>query len=77
MNLRGATTNQNFIQEEIKQRPNSGSACYHSVLNLVFSSVIEKFKKLEYTRLILPVVLYGERLRVLENGAENIWTKEG
>jgi hypothetical protein len=27
-------TNQNLIQEEIKRRLNSGSACYHSVQNL-------------------------------------------
>jgi hypothetical protein len=26
-------TNQNLIQEEIKQRLNSGNACYHSVQN--------------------------------------------
>jgi hypothetical protein len=26
--------NQNFIQEEIKRRLNSGNACYHSVQNL-------------------------------------------
>jgi hypothetical protein len=36
-------TNQNLIQEEIKRRLNSGKACYHSVQNLLFSSV----KKLE------------------------------
>jgi ribosomal protein S2 len=29
-------TNQNLIQEEIKRRLNSGNACYHSVLNLLF-----------------------------------------
>ena len=27
-------TNQNFIQEEIKNRMKSGNACYHSVKNL-------------------------------------------
>jgi hypothetical protein len=27
-------TNQNFIQEEIKRRLNSGSACYHSAHNI-------------------------------------------
>jgi hypothetical protein len=26
-----AETNQNLIQEEIKRRPNSANACYHSV----------------------------------------------
>jgi hypothetical protein len=28
------------IQEEIKNRWNSGNACYHSVQNLVFSSLV-------------------------------------
>jgi hypothetical protein len=36
-------TNQNFIQEEIKRRLNSGNACYLSVQNLM-SSGIEKLK---------------------------------
>jgi hypothetical protein len=29
--LRATVRNQNLIQEEIKRRPNSGNACYHSV----------------------------------------------
>jgi hypothetical protein len=37
----GATlTNQNDILEEIKNRLNSGNACYHSVQNLSSSSLI-------------------------------------
>jgi hypothetical protein len=28
-----AETNQGLVQEEIKRRPNSGNACYHSVQN--------------------------------------------
>jgi hypothetical protein len=47
----GATvTNQNFIQEEIKRRLNSGNACYHSVQNLLSSRLLSKNLKLEYTR---------------------------
>jgi hypothetical protein len=33
-------TNQNFIQEEIKRRLNSGNACCQSVQNHVFSSTV-------------------------------------
>jgi len=35
--------NQNYIQVEIKNRLKSGNACYHSVQNLLSSS-IQKFK---------------------------------
>jgi hypothetical protein len=35
-------TNQNSIQDEIKMRLNSGNACYHSVLNLLSSSLQSK-----------------------------------
>jgi hypothetical protein len=41
-------TNQNLIQEEIKGRLNSGSACYHSVQNLLSSRLLFKNVKLEY-----------------------------
>jgi hypothetical protein len=33
-------TNQNDIHDEIKSILNSGSACYHSVQNLLFSCLI-------------------------------------
>jgi len=33
-------TNQNYIQEEIKSRVKSGNACYHSVQNLLSSSLL-------------------------------------
>jgi len=36
--------NQNSIQEEIKSILNSGNACYHSVQNLLSSSLLPKFK---------------------------------
>ena len=35
-------TNQNSIQEEIKSRLKSGNACYHSVQNLLSSSLPSK-----------------------------------
>jgi hypothetical protein len=38
--LRTTVTNQNFIQEEIKRRLNSGNVCYHSVQNLFSSSLL-------------------------------------
>jgi len=34
--------NQNFIQEEITSKLNSGNACYHSVQNLLSSSLLSK-----------------------------------
>jgi hypothetical protein len=53
-------TNQNLIQQEIKRRFNSGNACYHSVQNLLSSSLLSKKAKLKiYKTIILPVVLYG------------------
>jgi len=72
-------TNQNSIQEEIKGRLNSGNVCYHSVQNLLFSSLLPNNLKIKiYRTIILPVVLYGcetwsltlkeeHRLRVFEN----------
>jgi hypothetical protein len=39
-------TNQNFIQEEIKRRLNSGNACYHSVQNLLSSRLLSKNLKI-------------------------------
>jgi len=72
-------TNQNSIQAETKGRLNSGNACYHSVQNILSSSLLSKNLKIKiYRTLILPVVLYGcetwsltlreeRRLRVFEN----------
>jgi len=74
-------TNQNSIQEEIKTRLKSWNACYHSVRNLLSSSLLSKNIKFEIYRttcIILPVVLYvcktwsltlkeERRLRVFEN----------
>jgi hypothetical protein len=69
----------NSIQEEIKSRLKSGNACYHSVQDLLSSSLLSKNLKIKiYRSIILPVVLYGcetwsltlregHRLRVFEN----------
>jgi len=67
------------MQEEIKSRLKSGNACYHSVQNLLSSSLLSKNLNIKiYRTIILPVVLYGCetwsltlreecRLRVFEN----------
>ena len=72
-------TNQNSIQEEIKSRLKLGNASYHSVQNLLSSSLLSRNLKIKiYRTIILPVVLYGRetwsltlrqehRLRVFEN----------
>ena len=72
-------TNQNSIAEENKSRWKSGSACYHSVQNLLSSRLLSKNLKIKiYRAFILPVVLYGcetwsltlreeRKLRVFEN----------
>ena len=69
----------NSIAEEIKSRLRSGSACYHSVQNLLSSRLLSKTLKIKiYRTIILPVVLYGcetwsltlreeRKLRVFEN----------
>ena len=71
--------NQNSIQEEIKSRLKSGNVCYHSVQNLLSSSLLTKNFKIEICRIIiLSVVLHGcenwsltlreeRRLRLFEN----------
>ena len=72
-------TNQSSILEEIKSTLQSGNACYHSVQNILSSSLLSKNLKIKiYRTIILPVVLYGcetwsltlreeRRLRVFEN----------
>ena len=71
--------NQNSIQEDIKSSLKSGNAYYHSVQNLLLSSLLSKNLKISmYRTIILPVVLYGYntlsltlteecKLRVFEN----------
>jgi len=53
-------TIQNSIREEIKRRLGSGNACYHSLQNLLSSSLLSRKLKIKiYRTIILPVVLYG------------------
>ena len=53
-------TNQNPIHEEIMSKLKSGNACYHSVQNLLSSSLLSKNVKIKiYIIILLPVVLYG------------------
>ena len=59
-------TNQNSILEEIKSRMKSGNACYHSVQNLLSSSLLSKNIKMRiYRTIILRVVLYECETRSL------------
>jgi hypothetical protein len=46
-------TNQNSIQEEIKSRLKSGNACYLSVQNLLYSSLLSKNIKTKIYRTII------------------------
>ena len=58
--FRTSLTDQNSIQEGIKRRLKSGNACYHSVQNLLSSSLLSKNLKIKiYRTIFLPVVLYG------------------
>jgi hypothetical protein len=80
-------TDQNSIQEEIKNRLKSGKACYHSVQNFCVSRLLSKNLKIKiYRTITLSVVLYGcetwsltlreeRRLRVFEDRVleQNIW----
>jgi hypothetical protein len=52
--------NQNSIHAEIKSRLKSGNACYHSVQNLLSSSLLSKNVKIKiYRTIILPILLHG------------------
>ena len=44
-------TNKNSIQEEIKSRLKSRNACHYSVQNLLSSSLLFKYTKIENTEL--------------------------
>jgi hypothetical protein len=49
-------TNRNSIQEEIKSRMKSRNACYHSVQDLLSSSLLSENTKIKiYRSIILPV----------------------
>jgi hypothetical protein len=74
--LETTLTNHNSVQESNLK---TGNACYHSVHNLLPSSLLTKNIKIEiYSTIILPVVLFGcetwsltlkdeHRLRVFDN----------
>ena len=56
-------TNQNSMQEEIKIRLKLGNACYYSVQNLLFSSLLSKTLKFKiYITIILPWSSMGVKL---------------
>ena len=52
-------TNQDSIQEEIKNRLTLGNACYHSVQNLSSSSFLSKNLKIKIHRAIILPDLFG------------------
>ena len=73
-----ALLNRNSIQEEIKSRLKSGSACYHLVQNLVSYNLLSKNMKIKIDINIILLILYRcetwlltmreeLRLRVFEN----------
>ena len=56
-------TNKNSIHEEIKSRLKSGHACYHSVQNILSSSLLSKNLKIKiYRNLILLLFCMGVKL---------------
>ena len=63
-NYLGTTlTNQNSIQKEIKSRLKLGNACYHSVQNLLSSSLLSKNLKVKiYRTIILSVFCVDVKL---------------
>jgi hypothetical protein len=63
--------NQNSVEEEINGRLKSGIACYHSVQNLLSSSLLSENLKIKiYITIILFVGSYGCETWSL------IWTEE-
>ena len=50
--------NQNSIQQEIKNRLKLGNACYHSVQNLLSSSLLSKNLKIKMYRTIICLLFY-------------------
>jgi hypothetical protein len=45
--LEATLTDQNYMQEEIKSRLNSGKACYHSVQSLLSSRLMSRNVKVK------------------------------
>jgi hypothetical protein len=52
-------TNQSYINEEIESRRKSENNCYHSVQNLLSSSLLSKSVKIKIYRLFYMVVKVG------------------
>jgi hypothetical protein len=53
-------TKQNYIQEELTSRLKSGNSCYHSVQNVLSSSLLFKNIKIKiYRSIIVPVFCMG------------------
>ena len=50
-------TNQNYIQEEIKRKLNSGNACYHLEQNILSSSVLTKNLKIKIYKIVTLFVV--------------------
>jgi hypothetical protein len=46
-------TNQNYTHVEIKNRLNSGNACYHAVKNLLSSCLLSRNKKIKIYKIII------------------------
>jgi hypothetical protein len=62
-------TNQNSIQKETKSRMKSGNACYHSVQNILSSSLLPKNLKIEiYRTIILPFFCMGVKFGCSHRG---------
>jgi len=49
--LETTLTHQDSIQEEIKSRLKSGNACYHSIQNLLSSSLLSQNIKIKFTEI--------------------------
>jgi hypothetical protein len=48
------------MHEDVKNRLNSGNACYHLVQSLLSSRLLSRNVKVKiYETVVLPVVLYG------------------
>jgi CTP synthase (UTP-ammonia lyase) len=60
-----AVANQNHIHDEIKNRLNSGNACYHTVHNLLSSNLLSKNVKIKIKNCNFIVVLYACESRSL------------
>ena len=52
-------TNQNAIEKEVKNRLKLRNACYHSVQNLLSSSLLYKNTKIKMYRTIILIVMFN------------------